>query len=130
MAEVKKAIAAHEAVFAAKPKEEQNELRAAQEVLSRTWLSASETIRCPACQSVAKLTGELERESEPMYRDGLLVVEETYLANRMECGACGLVLKDIQEIHHAGLEPHFGQLIETDLHAYFEPEYYEEYNNM
>jgi hypothetical protein len=48
----------------------------------------------------------------------------------MECGACDLTLKDIQEILHAGLEPHFTKVVETDLHAYFQPEYYDEYNNM
>ena len=65
-----------------------------------------------------------------MFRDGSLVVENTYLATRMECGACGLTLKDIQEIYHAKLDPHFTKVVETDLHAYFEPEYYDDYQNM
>lgn len=130
LADVKKAIAAHRAVFEGKEEEEKERLKVEQEVLARTWLGAAQAATCPACGAVAKLSGELERESEPMYQEGLLVVEQTYLANRLECGACDLVLRDIQEIHHAGLNPHFTRLIETDLHAYFEPEYYDEYNNM
>jgi hypothetical protein len=128
--EVRRNISAHKAVFDAKPEDERRRLAAEQDVLSAVWLAPTATTVCPACGSTAKLTGELERESEPMFSDGSLLVEETYLANRMECGACDLTLKDIQEIHHAGLEPHFKQVVETDLHAYFEPEYYEEYNNM
>jgi hypothetical protein len=128
--DVLKSIAAHKAVFEAKPAEEQGQLAAEQQVLAGTWGGDAAAVNCPACGSVAKLTGELERESEPMYEDGGLFVEETYLAARMECGACDLVLKDIHEIHHAGLDPHFKKVVETDLHAYFEPEYYEEYNNM
>jgi hypothetical protein len=130
LSEVMNNVAAHKAVFEAKNETERLQLSAEQEVLSRTWIGATSRTRCPACGSVARLTGELERESEPMYKDGLLIVDETYLANRMECGACGLTLKDIQEIHHAKLEPHFKREVETDLHAYFEPEYYDEYNNM
>jgi hypothetical protein len=128
--EVLKSIAAHRAVFEAKSEPERERLAADQEVLSATWTGASERVTCPSCGSPAKLTGELERVSEPMFDGASLWVEETYLATRMACGACDLPLRDIQEILHAGLEPHFTKAEETDLHAYFEPEYYDEYNNM
>lgn len=128
--EVLQNIAAHRAVFEAKPEDERERLSAEQSVLAGIWTGAVATATCPSCSSLAKLTGELERESEPMFEDGALHVEETYLASRMECGACDLTLKDIHEIHHAGLDPHFKRVVETDLHAYFDPEYYEEYNNM
>ncbi len=130
MAAVKKQIAAHRATFGAKPDDERQALKKEQEVVSKTWRTPDTAVQCPSCGSLAKLGGDLEKVSEPQYREGELLVEETYLASRLECGACGLVLKDIDELHQTGIDPHFTWVRSTDLHAYYDPEYYEEYNNM
>lgn len=128
--DVLKAISAHRKVFNAKPEVERTRLRDQQMVLSMTWLEASAAATCPSCGSVAKLIGDLESQSEPMFREDGLIVEQRFLASQMDCGACGLVLKDVEEIHIAGFDPHFTKVVATDLHAYFEPEYYDEYMNM
>jgi len=129
-AQVKKAIAAHETVFNSKPEDQKIQLQKQQDLISKTWVGEYSGAPCPACKSLGRLHGYLERESEPMFSEGMLFVEKTYLADNFQCDACGLVLKDIEEIHQGGIDPHFKKFVQTDLHAYFEPEYYEEYQNM
>jgi hypothetical protein len=65
-----------------------------------------------------------------MYRDGELVVEKTFLATNLSCSACELELRDIEELHAAGVEPHFSALVHTSLHEFYEPEEYDPYMNM
>jgi hypothetical protein len=128
--EVLKSIAAHKKVFEEKPQPDRDELIRQQLLVAQTWVGAECPGLCPACASLAKVQGELESVSRPRFDDGLLIVEHVYLATRMECGACALVLKDINEIHHAGVDPHFRRLVDTELHEWFEGDYYDEYNNM
>lgn len=125
---VKKRIAAHSAVFDAKPDDEKVSLQAQQDAI-RDWAYGRTRAECPSCGSRAELYGHLESISEPYYEDDQLLVRNVFVASRLECGACGLHLADIDELHIAGVEPRFEQIEHTDLHQYAEPEYYMEYNN-
>ena len=78
----------------------------------------------------ARLDGELERESDPIYQDGEFYVHRTFLATSLTCGACGLTLRNIEELHAVSVEPHFSLKESTDLHEFFEPEHLDEYMNM
>ena len=120
----------HQSMFENKGQAQKEDLRRTQEIASQSWSFRSTPVTCPACGCLARLRGELEREPEPMYRDGALVVENTYLATSLSCGACNLELRDIEELHVAGVEPHFSDLGHTDLHEFYEPEEFDPYMNM
>ncbi|MGA8594819.1 MAG: hypothetical protein WB676_08755, partial [Bryobacteraceae bacterium] len=123
-------IRSHSAVFSSKDEETQNALRRDQEIAAKSLFGELAWVKCPACASSGRLSGRLERESDPMYRDGELVVEKTFLASTFVCGACGLQLHNIDEIHAAEIEPHFSIVEGTDLHEFYEPEDFMEYMNM
>lgn len=123
-------IAAHKRVFSDKPESERTALEQQQDTLSKSWGPDSTSVTCPACGLKAKLIGELERESEPQLDGDEVVVEKTYLVTDLECAACGLRLKGVEEVYHGDVEPHFALTESADLHDYFEPDHYDEYNNM
>ncbi len=130
MAAVNSKIAAHKKVFENKPPAERQQLALQQENLSAGWFGYHSRVKCPACESWARLQGMIERVSKPLYNDGELFVKVVTLANRLECKACGLVLADIDELHIAGIEPHFEYFEPTDLHEYHEADFGPEYDNM
>jgi hypothetical protein len=127
---VKSKIAAHKKVFNEKPAEERQQIALQQATLSKGWFATATKIKCPACQSWARLQGTVERISKPIYDEGELFVKNVVLANRLECKACGLILGDIDELHIAEVEPHFEYNEVTELHEYHEPDYGPEYDNM
>jgi hypothetical protein len=99
-------------------------------MLSLEWIGTQTRVKCPACDSWARLQGTIERVSRPIYDGGELYVKNVVLANRLECKAGGLVLADIDELHTAEIEPHFEYNEVTDLHEYHEADYGPEYDNM
>lgn len=76
------------------------------------------------------LQGSLERVSRPFYDGEQLLEKVVVRAHRMECPSYGLALIDVDELHIAGIEPHFEYLLETELHTYHEPDEGPEYDNM
>ena len=127
---VKSKIAAHQAVFEARPADERTRLTAEVSALSKQWLVTWTKVNCPACRNPARLQGSIERVSRPFY-DGEQLLEKVIVrAHRLHCMACGLALVDIDELHVAAIEPHFEYLQETELHDYHEADYYDEYDNM
>jgi hypothetical protein len=64
------------------------------------------------------------------YADGELSMEVEYLASSFLCDACQLPLGSIEEVAHAGLPTHFTKTESTSLHDLYEPEHYQEYDNM
>ena len=127
---VKSKIAAHRTVFTSKTEEEQKQMQSQSLLLSKQWLHTETAVECPACQCLAKLVGTVERVSRPFYDGDELLERNTVLANRLDCAACGLALSDVDELHVAGIEPHFHYNESTELHDYHEPDQYREYNNM
>ena len=127
---VKSKIAAHKKVFDEKPPEERKQIAAKQATLSEGWVGTATRIKCPACESWARIKGAVERISKPIYNEGELFVKNVVLANRLECKACGLVLADIDELHIAEIEPHFEFNEVTELHDYHEADFGPEYDNM
>ena len=70
------------------------------------------------------------KELPEQYSDGELYNEVEYLAVAFKCKACELSLGSIEEIAHAGLPTHFKKVESTSLHDLYEPEHYQEYDNM
>lgn len=127
---VKERIAAHKKVFAAKTKKEQEEAAAKIAAVSWQWTKLRKAHACPSCGNNAALNGHVERTSRLYYDGEGLMQRITVLADRLECVACGLVLADIEELHIAGIEPHFSYTEETELHDYHEYDHQAEYDNM
>src|SRR5206468_2434593 len=120
---VKSKIAAHKKVFEEKPANERKRAIRLQTTLSESWFGTQTRVACPACGSWSRLQGTVERISKPLYDDGELFVKNVVLANRLECKACDLVLADIDELHAAEIEPHFGYNETTELHEYHEADF-------
>ncbi|MGH7799050.1 MAG: hypothetical protein ACREOW_00280 [Thermodesulfobacteriota bacterium] len=129
-ATVKANVAACAKAFREKPAPEQVALRAEAKAALRQLEQGSKREKCPACESEGLLTGDLIKELEPQFIDGSLYVDEEYLAAGFRCLVCGLVLKNVQEITAAGMEPRFTEVRETSLHELYEPDWMYEYDNM
>lgn len=127
---VKGKIAAHKKVFESKSEGEQKNLLQASQVAALKVSSGDKPQKCPACDGAGTLSGERVKEFLAKYEDEELLVDVQYLANTFKCACCGLRVKGVEEIAHAGLETHFTETISTSLHELYEPEYYEEYDNM
>jgi hypothetical protein len=127
---VKSMIAAHAKVFNLKPPDEQAKLRTTAEVVAQTYRRNAVGHVCPACGSRGVLAGELIKSMKPVLEEGDLIVEQVFLASQFTCTACGLNLKNINEIHWANIEPRFSLHASTSLHELYQPEYEDEYDNM
>jgi hypothetical protein len=85
---------------------------------------------CPSCGGNGTLVGTKVKEFPEEYVDGELLMEVQYLASNFKCPSCGLTLKGIEEVSHAGVDTHFLGMTSTSLHDLYEPEHYQEYDNM
>jgi predicted RNA-binding Zn-ribbon protein involved in translation (DUF1610 family) len=127
---VKSKIAAHKKVFQSKPQEEQQKLEEAARLAIVHPGLGTVARACPACGSSGALDGTKVKEFKEEYKDGELLVDVQFLASAFKCPACGLALKGVEEIAHAGVDTHFVEATSTSLHDLYEPEHYQEYNNM
>lgn len=127
---VKRKIAERSAAYKAKPDDEQARIQGELRVLSRSWSGTRHEARCPACGNPAQLQGSDEIVSRPFYDGEQLLERVTVRAHRLECFACGLILRDVEELLIAEIAPRFEYLQATELHDYHEPDYYYEYDNM
>lgn len=125
---VKTKISAHQKVFEGKPKDEKEKLLDA--ASSLLTLANQRTCKCPACGGEGRLTGARFKELPEQYSEGELYMEVEYLPATFQCKACELSLSSIEEIAHAGLPTHFTKVKSTSLHELYEPEHYQEYDNM
>ena len=128
--DVERRVAQHRAAFAGLTEERRRTLVEVQEAASIGWPHPASGTNCPACGCRALMIGRLERSSDPMFRDGALVVQEIYLTTSLSCAACGLELHDVSEVHWGGVEPHYERVVHTDLHEFYEPEDFDAYMNM
>lgn len=127
---VNERIAAHRKVFDAKSQQEQDEAKTKVTAVSWQWGRLRKAHDCPACKNKAVLQGHIESTSRPYYDGEGLMQKITVLADRLDCISCGLALADIEELHVAGIEPHFTYTEETELHDYHEYDHEAEYDNM
>lgn len=127
---VKGRIAHRRKGFVALAPDERTSLAEAAAVKARLPPSGFTPTECPACGSRAIMMGELIKEMKPKYEDDMLVVDLEFLATNLKCAACGLELHNIEEIHHAGLEPRFLGQRTTDIHELYEPDFADDYMNM
>jgi hypothetical protein len=126
-------IAKHAKTFSALPSEERASLAttaAVKAALLAPLAPGATAVDCPACRSRAIMRGELIKEMKPRYADEMLLVGLEFLATSLKCVACGLDLNNIEEVHHAGLEPRFLGQRSTDVHELYESDYEGDYMNM
>ena len=121
---VKSKIVAFKKVFESKTEEERNRLKQAAELTVRTWRSGEKVRVCPACGSKGVLSGTKVKEFPEKYESEELLMDVQYLSTAFQCGGCGLSLKGVEEIAHAGLDTHFIETTSTSLHDLYEPEHY------
>jgi hypothetical protein len=127
---VKAKIAAHQKVFELKsPDEKKKLLDAASSIFALPGYN-QHSCSCPACGGQGTITGERFKELPEQYSDGELYNGVEYLGTSFQCKACELSLSSIEEIAHAGLPTHFIKVESTSLHDLYEPEHYQEYDNM
>jgi hypothetical protein len=127
---VKKKIAAHKGVFEGKSAEEQKKLLEAASSIFATPSYNQNSCKCPSCGGQGIISGQRFKELPEQYSDGELYNEVEYLGNSFQCKACELTLGTIEEIAHAGLSTHFTKIESTSLYDLYEPEHYQEYDNM
>jgi hypothetical protein len=127
---VKAKIAAHKKVFEAKSADEQKKLLDATSSIFATPSYNQCSCACPACGGQGTIAGVKFKELPEQYSDGELYNEVEYLGTSFQCKACELTLSTIEEIAHAGLSTHFTKIESTSLHDLYEPEHYQEYDNM
>lgn len=127
---VKGKISAHKKVFDSKSAEEQKQLSQAAEIVALAVRFGDQIRKCPACGSEGTLHGGKVKEFPAKYEHEELMVDVQYVATGFKCSACGLHLKGVEEVTHAGLDTHFTETRSTSLHELYEPEHYQEYDNM
>jgi hypothetical protein len=127
---VKAKISAHQKVFEAKSGDEKKKLLDATSSIFALPSSNQYACKCPACGGQGMLTGMRFKELAEQYSEGKLYTEVEYLPTSFQCKACELAFSSIEEIAHSGLPTHFKKTESTSLHDLYEPEHYQEYDNM
>jgi hypothetical protein len=127
---VKAKIAAHHKVFEAKTADEKKKLLDATSSIFTSPSHNQYAFKCPACGGQGTLSGNRFKELPEEYSEGELYMEVEYVPTSFHCKACELSLGSIEEIAHAGLATHFKKVESTSLHELYEPEHYQEYDNM
>ena len=127
---VREKMAAHAKVWGEKAASDQSTL--AQTAAAATAnLSWGEVMKpCPVCSSNGALSGTKIKEFPEKYEDEALTVDVEFLSSDFRCVACGLHLRSTEEIAHSDLPAHFIESRSTSLHELYEPEHYQEYDNM
>jgi len=127
---VKAKISAHQKVFEAKVENEKKKLLEATSSIFNIPNQDQCIHTCPACGGQGTLTGARFKEHPEQYGEGVLSMQVEYISTLFNCKACELSLGSIEEIAHAGLPTHFKNVESTSLHDLYEPEHYQEYDNM
>lgn len=102
---------------------------------SWSLLSRSKETKCPACEGVALLVGDLIRSTTPKDSHGELIQESVWLPSRLVCFCCDLKLMGHAHVAALGFGNHFVTTDVLDPKEYygieFDPsEYYQsEYEN-
>lgn len=130
MKSVKEKTAAHAKVWSAKTKPEQQALT--QAAFAATVLLGWGEVQCPCpvCSSNGTLSGTQVKEFPEKYENEELTVDVQFLSSEFRYVACGLHLKGVEEIAHSDVHTHFIETRSTSLHELYEPQHYQEYDNM
>lgn len=117
----KSLIAAHKKVFESKSEDEINTLKAEAEkqgeILS---YSKHHRVKCPACDSVATVQGEVYGKDQIENTIDEIIVRQTVIPTKFTCAACGLKLNGYGQLSTAGVGDHF-----THRTNYTPEEYYD-----
>jgi hypothetical protein len=112
--------------FEALPKAEQRRRRkaAATRVLSKkqkAWEPhrMGKTVKCPACDSQAWITGEFVRSGKPVASEDVITHEIVKIPTYLECLACGLGLDGHGRLHAIGLGGLYTGEMQEDPISYF-----------
>jgi len=130
MKAAKSKVAAYKKVWDMKGDDEKLELQKTAKSATALPGWGHNTVDCPACNSRGTLNGEAVKQFPEKYEDGELLMDVEFMAIGFKCVACGLALKGVEEIAHGDLPTHFVETTSTSLHDLYEPEYYQEYDNM
>jgi hypothetical protein len=127
---IQKTIQAHKVVWEGK-KDEERKLLSEQAV---NWAKRQEghRVSCPACGSVALLTGAPMAPPKRTLEEDLIIEKQSFLPARFECIACGLKISGYSHLNACSLGDPFSATFTYDPADYYAPEpeeYYEpDYN--
>lgn len=116
---VKGAIAAHEKVWSAKDKREQDKL-AAQATIWATR-HAGHGVKCPACGSDALVVGEAIAPPQKSIKGDLITEKQEHLPSKFECVACGMKMAGLSQLSAAGLGDVYVETRTYDASEYYAP---------
>jgi hypothetical protein len=88
------------------------------------------TLTCPACATQALLEGRTVTADPPRIQDWEVVLDRRLLAEHLQCFACGLVLKGVEQVLAAGLDPHFSVTTTMTYDEFISREENDGYENM
>lgn len=88
------------------------------------------TLPCPACTTLAFVAGRTVTADPPRIEEWEVVLDRRLLAEHLECYACGLVLKGVEQILAADLDPHFSTTETMSLDDFLAREEGDGYENM
>jgi hypothetical protein len=127
---VQKQINAYSEVWKSKKEDEREQLIKNAKRHARPY--KGHVVVCPACSSVALVTGEDIKQQPPSLEDEELVVRTSVLPTDFECVACGLEIHSHSQLHAAGLGGQFTNTTTFDPVEYYaveEENDYPEFNN-
>lgn len=117
----KSLIAAHTKVFEAKPEEEINELRAESEKQGEILSHAKHhRVKCPACSSVATVTGDIYGKDQIEHANDEIIVRQTVIPTKFSCTACALRLNGYGQLSTAGVGDHFNHRTHYTPEEYYD----------
>lgn len=101
---VKSLIVAHQKVFEAKSVEDREHATAeAADIANRRSWQGYHRVTCPACKSLATVSGLLYGQEQVTHNDGEVVVRQPVSPRSFECFACGLKLTNYQQLDVVGM---------------------------
>lgn len=123
---VKKALNAHEVVWAGKEATEKEELT----TQAATWATRMDGHRvvCPACGCRAIVTGAPIAAPIKKMVDDEITETQQYLPSRFECIACGLKISGLSQLAAAGLGDAYSATFVYDAAEYYASEKDDEYS--
>lgn len=133
---VEEKIAAHSKVFKAKtPAEQKLSAEAAGKEAEKLSYQGHHKTNCPACGSLASISGTAYGTEKVSHEDGEVVVRQPVSPRGLQCTACGLTLSSYAELEVAGLAGRYTRTSSYTPEEYFglvdpstyEPDY--EYDN-
>jgi len=102
---------------------------------NRSLRARSRETKCPSCEGVALIVGDLIRSTTPKDQDGEFVQDDVWLPTGLVCFCCELVLRGHAYVSALGFGDQFTTKDILDPKDYYQIEfdpsdyYWDEYNN-